>query len=209
MHPHIPFNHDSVSMVIGLVGTTIAPWMQFYMQSAVIEKNLRIEDYKYTLVDVVVGCVATVAVAFFIMVACGSTLFVNGHGTQIADAKDAAIALKPLAGAMASQIFAFGLFVASVFSATILPVATAFYVCEAFGFEAGIERRWKEAPQFYVLYTIILALGAGIILIPNAPLITITLWSQQVNGILLPVVLICMMLLVNNRDIMGSIPVMK
>jgi NRAMP (natural resistance-associated macrophage protein)-like metal ion transporter len=204
IHPHIPLNHDSVSMVIGLVGTTIAPWMQFYMQSAVIEKNLRIEDYKYTLVDVIVGCVATVTVAFFIMVACGSTLFVNGHGTQIADAKDAAIALKPLAGAMASQIFAFGLFVASVFSATILPVATAFYVCEAFGFEAGIERKWKEAPQFYVLYTVILALGAGIILIPHAPLIAITLWSQQVNGILLPVVLICMMLLVNNKEIMGK-----
>ncbi len=204
IHPHFPVNLGSVSLVIGLVGTTIAPWMQFYMQSAVIEKNLRIEDYKYTLIDVIVGCVATVAVAFFIMVACGSTLFVNGHGTQISDAKDAALALKPLAGAMASQIFAFGLFVASVFSATILPVATAFYVCEAFGFEAGIERKWKEAPQFYVLYTIILVLGAGIILTPHAPLITITLWSQQVNGILLPIVLICMMLLVNNKEIMGK-----
>ncbi|KPV43673.1 Nramp family divalent metal transporter [Alicyclobacillus ferrooxydans] len=204
VHPHFPVTLNSVSLVIGLVGTTIAPWMQFYMQSAVIEKKLRIEDYKYTLIDVVVGCVATVAVAFFIMVACGSTLFVHGHGTPIHDAKDAAMALKPLAGAMASQIFAVGLFVASVFSATILPVATAFYVCEAFGFEAGIERKWKEAPQFYILYTVILALGAGIILIPHAPLITITLWSQQVNGILLPVVLISMMLLVNNREIMGK-----
>lgn len=204
IHPQFPVNLGSVSLVIGLVGTTIAPWMQFYMQSAVIEKNLRIEDYKYTLIDVIVGCVATVAVAFFIMVACGSTLFINGHGTQISDAKDAAMALKPLAGAMASQIFAFGLFIASVFSATILPVATAFYVCEAFGYEAGIERKWKEAPQFYVLYTVILILGAGIILIPHAPLITITLWSQQVNGILLPVVLICMMLLVNNKEIMGK-----
>lgn len=203
VHPQFPVNLGSVSLVIGLIGTTIAPWMQFYMQSAVIEKKLRIEDYKYTLVDVVVGCVATVAVALFIMVACGSTLFANGHGTPITDAKDAALALKPLAGALAGQVFAFGLFVASIFSATILPVATAFYVCEAFGFEAGIERKWKEAPQFYILYTVILALGAGIILIPNIPLIPITLWSQQLNGILLPVVLICMMLLVNNKEIMG------
>ncbi|QSO54615.1 Nramp family divalent metal transporter [Alicyclobacillus curvatus] len=203
VHPQFPVNLGSVSLVIGLIGTTIAPWMQFYMQSAVIEKKLRIEDYKYTLVDVVVGCVATVVVAFFIMVACGATLFANGHGTLITDAKDAALALKPLAGALAGQVFAFGLFVASIFSATILPVATAFYVCEAFGFEAGIERKWKEAPQFYILYTVILGLGAGIILIPNVPLISITLWSQQLNGILLPVVLICMMLLVNNKEIMG------
>lgn len=202
--PQFPMNLGSISLVIGLVGTTIAPWMQFYMQSAVIEKKLRMEDYKYTIVDVIVGCVATVAVAFFIMVACGSTLFVHGHGTQINDARDAALALKPLAGPLASQIFALGLFVASVFSATILPVATAFYVCEAFGFEAGIERKWKEAPQFYTLYTVILIIGAAIILIPHAPLITITLWSQQVNGILLPVVLICMMLLVNSKEIMGK-----
>lgn len=201
--PHFPVNLSSISLVIGLIGTTIAPWMQFYMQSSVIEKKLRIEDYKYTIIDVIVGCVATVAVALFIMIACGSTLFVNGHGTAIVDAKDAAIALKPLAGPLASQVFALGLFVASVFSATILPVATAFYVCEAFGFEAGIERKWKEAPQFYVLYTAILIIGAGIILIPHVPLITITLWSQQINGVLLPVVLICMMLLVNNKEIMG------
>jgi Mn2+/Fe2+ NRAMP family transporter len=204
IHPHFSVNLDSVSTVIGLVGTTIAPWMQFYMQSSVIEKGLKIEDYKYTLVDVLVGCVATVAVAFFIMVACGSTLFVNGHGTQINDAKDAAIALKPFAGAFASQVFAFGLFIASIFSATILPIATAFYVCEAFGFEAGIEKEWKEAPQFYSLYTIILIVSAGIILIPHVPLISITLWSQEINGLLLPVVLICIMLLVSNKEVMGE-----
>lgn len=202
--PHFPVNLNSISLIIGLIGTTIAPWMQFYMQSSVIEKKLRIEDYTYTIIDVIVGCVATVTVALFIMIACGSTLFVKGHGTTIVDAKDAAMALKPLAGALASKVFAFGLFVASIFSATILPVATAFYVCEAFGFEAGIERKWKEAPQFYVLYTAILIIGAGIILIPHVPLITITLWSQQINGILLPVVLVCMMLLVNNKEIMGK-----
>jgi Mn2+/Fe2+ NRAMP family transporter len=204
IHPEIKLNFDYVSTVIGMIGTTIAPWMQFYMQSAVIEKGLKVEDYKYTIIDVIVGCVATIVVAFFIIVACGSTLFVNGHGTRIADAKDAAIALKPFAGAMATQVFAFGLFIASIFAATILPVATAFYVCEAFGFEAGIEKKWREAPQFYWLYTAILIISAGIILIPNAPLIPITLWSQRINGILLPIVLICMMLLVNNKEVMGK-----
>ncbi len=204
IHPKVDLNFNYVSTVIGLIGTTIAPWMQFYMQSSVIEKGLKVEEYKYTLIDIVVGCVATVVVAFFIIVACGSTLFVNGHGTQITDAKEAALALKPFAGALASQVFAFGLFVASIFSATILPVATAFYVCEAFGFEAGIEKKWREAPQFYWLYTVILVISAGIILIPNAPLIEITLWSQRINGILLPVILICMMLLVNNKEVMGK-----
>ena len=204
VHPKVELNFNYVSTVIGLIGTTIAPWMQFYMQSSVIEKGLKVEEYKYTIIDIIVGCVATIVVAFFIIVACGSTLFVNGHGTQITDAKDAALALKPFAGAMASQVFAFGLFVASIFSATILPVATAFYVCEAFGFEAGIEKKWREAPQFYWLYTVILIISAGIILIPNAPLIEITLWSQRINGILLPVILICMMLLVNNQEVMGK-----
>ncbi len=202
--PHMEFDFDYISTIIGLIGTTIAPWMQFYMQSAVIEKGLSLEDYKYTIWDVIVGCVATIVVAFFIMVACASTLYVNGQGTRINDARDAAVALQPFAGALASQVFAFGLFVASIFSATILPVATAFYVCEAFGFEAGIDKKWKEAPQFYWLYTVIIVLSAGIILLPNTPLIAISLWSQRINGILLPVVLICMMLLVNNRDVMGE-----
>jgi Mn2+/Fe2+ NRAMP family transporter len=204
VHPDIKLNFDYISTVIGMVGTTIAPWMQFYMQSAVIEKGLKVEDYKYTIIDVLVGCIATIVVAFFIIVACGSTLYVNGHGTNITDAKDAAMALKPFAGAMASQVFAFGLFIASIFSATILPVATAFYVCEAFGFEAGIEKKWREAPQFYWLYTTILIISAGIILIPNAPLIIITLWSQRINGILLPIVLVCMILIVNNKEVMGK-----
>jgi Mn2+/Fe2+ NRAMP family transporter len=176
--------------------------MQFYMQSSVIEKGLKMKNYKYTLVDIVVGCMATVVVAFFIMVACASTLHENG--IVIEEAKDAALALKPLAGEFASQVFAFGLFVASIFSATILPLATAFYVCEAFGFEAGIDKKWDEAPEFYVLYTSILVISAAIILIPNAPLIAISLWTQVINGILLPVVLVCMILLVNNKKIMGE-----
>jgi Mn2+/Fe2+ NRAMP family transporter len=188
IRPQLEINSKSLAMIIGIIGTTIAPWMLFYMQSSVI--------------DIVVGCVATVVVAFFIIVACASTLHVNG--VQILEAKDAAMALKPLAGALASQVFAFGLFIASIFSATILPLACAFYVCEAFGFEAGIDKKWDEAREFYVLYTGILIIGAAIILLPNAPLIYISLWSQVLNGMLLPVVLICMMLLVNNKRIMGN-----
>jgi Mn2+/Fe2+ NRAMP family transporter len=202
IHPQMELNTRSLAMIIGIIGTTIAPWMQFYMQSSVIEKGLKMSHYKYSLIDIVVGCIATVTVAFFIIVACASTLHLNG--IQINEAKDAALALKPLAGALASQAFAFGLFIASVFSATILPLATAFYVCEAFGFEAGIDKKWDEAREFYVLYTGILILAAVIILIPNAPLILISLWSQVINGMLLPVVLICMILLVNNKKIMGK-----
>ena len=202
IHPEMKMNTQSIEVIIGIIGTTIAPWMQFYMQSSVIEKGLKIRQYKYILVDIIVGCLATVVVAFFIMVACASTLHINN--IVINEAKDAAMALKPLAGAISSQVFAFGLFIASIFSATILPLATAFYVCEAFGFEAGIDKKWKEAPQFYWLYTAIIVLGVIIILIPNAPLIAITLWSQIINGLLLPVVLVCMILLVNNKKIMGK-----
>ncbi|MDI3311738.1 MAG: divalent metal cation transporter, partial [Thermoanaerobacterium sp.] len=150
----------------------------------------------------VIGCIATVAVAFFIIVACASTLNVNG--IKINEAKDAAMALRPLAGELASGVFAFGLFIASIFSAAILPVATAFYICEAFGFEAGIDKRLDEAPEFYTLFTAIIIIAVAIILIPHAPLITITIWTQVLNGILLPVVLISMMLLVNNKEIMGK-----
>jgi Mn2+/Fe2+ NRAMP family transporter len=202
IHPQLEINSRSISMIIGLIGTTIAPWMLFYMQSSVIEKGLKMKNFKYSIIDIVVGCTATVVVAFFIMVACASTLHVSG--IEINEAKDAALALSPLAGEFASQVFAFGLFIASIFSATILPLATAFYVSEAFGFEAGIDKKWNEAKEFYVLYTSILIIGAAIILIPNAPLIKISLGSQVLNGMYLPVILICMMLLVNNKKIMGK-----
>ena len=202
INPRMEMSTQGLTMVIALVGTTIAPWMQFYMQSSVIEKGLQMKNYKYTLIDIIVGCVITVVVAFFIMVACGSTLY--PEGIRINEAADAALALKPLAGEIASQVFAFGLFVASVFSATILPLATAFYVCEAFGFEAGIDKKWHEAKEFYILYTGILVLSALIILIPGAPLIQISIWSQVINGILLPVVLVSMIVLINNRKIMGN-----
>jgi NRAMP (natural resistance-associated macrophage protein)-like metal ion transporter len=198
--PTVHFDSEYITTVLGIIGTTVAPWMQFYMQSAVIEKKLKVSDYKYTLWDVVLGCIATVVVAFFIIVACAATLHVNG--IKINEASDAAMALKPLAGALAGQLFAFGLFVASIFSAAILPLATAYYVCEAFGFEAGIDKKFSEAPQFYFLFTIIILIGAGIILIPGAPLIAITIWTQVINAILLPVVLICMMVIINNKEIM-------
>ena len=200
--PEIKVDFTYTAIVIGIVGTTIAPWMQFYMQSAVIEKGLTIEDYKFSIIDVVIGSIATVVVAFFIIVACASTLNVNG--IQITEAKDAALALKPLAGAFASQVFSFGLFIASIFSASILPIATSFYICEALGFEAGVDKKRKEAPEFYSLFTGMILIGAIIILIPYAPLIKIILWSQILNGILLPVVLLSMMLLINNREIMGN-----
>ena len=200
--PTIQWDNAYVTTVLGLVGTTVAPWMQFYMQSSVIEKGITVADYKYTIWDVVVGCVITVVVAFFIIVSCGATLHVNG--IQINEAKDAALALKPFAGALASQVFAFGLFVASVFSAAILPLATAFIVCEAFGFEAGIDKKFSDAPQFYTLFTFTILIAIGIILLPNAPLIAITIWTQVLNAVLLPVVLICMMLIINKSEIMGE-----
>jgi len=202
IHPTFEMNANFLSMVIGIVGTTIAPWMQFYMQSAVIEKGIKIKDYKYALWDVVIGCVLTIVVAFFIIVACGATL--HHQGIVITDAKDAAMALQPLAGAFASTLFALGLFVASIFAATILPLATAFYICEAFGFEAGIDKKMKDAPEFYTFFTAIIVVSVLIILIPGAPLITITIWTQVINGILLPVVLVSMIIIVNKEEIMGA-----
>lgn len=200
--PTMQWDENYVGMVLGLVGTTIAPWMQFYMQSAVIEKRIKIADYKFVIWDVIIGAVGTIVVAFFIVVACASTLHVNG--ISIEQAKDAAMALKPLAGNFAATIFALGLFIASIFSATILPLATAFYVCEAFGFEAGIDKKFSQAPQFYVLITLIIAVAVAVILLPHAPLIQITIWTQVLNAILLPIVLICMMLIINKQEIMGD-----
>jgi len=202
LKPTMHLDAKYLSMVLGIVGTTVAPWMQFYMQSAVIEKGIKIGEYRFALWDVIIGCTATVVVAFFIMVACAATLHKNG--VVINEAKDAAMALKPFAGHFASELFAFGLFVASVFSATILPLATAFYVCEAFGYEAGINKKINEAPQFYALFGFIMTVAVLIILIPGAPLISITIWSQVINAMLLPVVLISMIRMVNNKKIMGQ-----
>lgn len=200
--PSFDFKPSYLMMLIGVVGTTIAPWMQFYIQSAVVEKGIRVEDYKASRLDVIVGCIMTDVVAFFIIVACGATMFI--HGIKINDAKDAAVALAPLAGKHASALFAIGLANASLFAASILPLATAYYVCEAMGWESGIDHDFKTAPQFMWLYTGLIVLGALIILIPNAPLVAIMLISQVVNGALLPFVLIFMLILINKEELMGS-----
>jgi NRAMP (natural resistance-associated macrophage protein)-like metal ion transporter len=200
--PSFSTNSAYIAMFVGLVGTTIAPWMQFYIQSAIVDKGITVKDYKYSRIDVIVGCFITDIVAIFIIVTTAATMHVAG--ISINDAKDAAIALRPLAGQYASILFAFGLFNASIFAATILPLATAYYVCEALGFEAGVDKSFKEAPQFYTLYTIIVILGALIILIPNAPLVLIMLWSQVINGVLLPFVLVFMLVLINNKNLMGT-----
>ncbi|MBJ6723629.1 Nramp family divalent metal transporter [Geomesophilobacter sediminis] len=200
--PSFDFKPSYLMMLIGIVGTTIAPWMQFYIQSAVVEKGIRVEDYGASRLDVIVGCIITDLVAFFIIVACGATLFV--HHVQINDAKDAAVALQPLAGKYASALFAVGLANASLFAASILPLATAYYVCEAMGWESGVDHDFKSAPQFMWLYTGLIVIGALCIMIPNAPLVAIMLISQVVNGALLPFVLIFMLILINKPELMGE-----
>src|SRR2546429_263651 len=190
-------------MVIGVVGTTIAPWMQFYLQSSIVEKGVTRRQYKASRLDVITGCIFTDVVAWFIIVACAATLYVHGYH-KIADAKDAAQALHPLAGDYAYILFAMGLFNASLFAASILPLSTAYTVCEGLGFESGVGKRFSEAPVFYWLYTILIAAGAGVILIPNLPLVRISILSQVVNGIAIPVVLVFMLLLVNKKELMGE-----
>src|SRR6266568_3834501 len=188
---------------IATVGTTIAPWMQFYLQSSIVEKGVTRRQYKTSRLDVITGCIFTDIVAWFIIVACAATLYVHGYH-KIADAKDAAQALHPLAGDYAYILFAMGLFNASLFAASILPLSTAYTVCEGLGFESGVGKRFSEAPVFYWLYTILIAAGAGVILIPNLPLVRISILSQVVNGIAIPVVLVFMLLLVNKKELMGE-----
>jgi len=190
-------------MALGVVGTTIAPWMQFYLQSSVVEKGVSQDQYGASRVDVVVGCFFTDLVAWFIIVACAVTLFAHGH-TQIRDGADAAQALRPLAGDYAYILFALGLLNASVFAASILPLSTAYTVCEGLGFESGVGKRFREAPLFYWLYTVLIVAGAGVTLIPNFPLIRITILSQVINGAVLPLVLVFMLLLINKRELMGK-----
>jgi Mn2+/Fe2+ NRAMP family transporter len=190
-------------MAIGVVGTTIAPWMQFYLQSSIVEKGVTKRHYKASQIDVISGCIFTDIVAWFIIVACAATLYVHGYH-NISDAKDAAQALRPLAGDYAYILFALGLFNASLFAASILPLSTAYTVCEGLGFESGVGMRFSEAPVFYWLYTILIALGAGCILFPNLPLVKIAILSQVINGIAIPPVLIFMLLLVNKEELMGE-----
>lgn len=193
---------DYIITMIGVVGTTIAPWMQFYQQSAVVEKGITIEHYGFSRLDVIVGCIMAIVVAFFIVVACASTIHMQG--LRIETAADAAVALRPLVGKYASTLFAFGLFNASLFAACILPLSTSYYICEGMGWESGIDKNFRQAPQFFWLFTIIIILSAGIILLPNTPLIKIMFLSQVVNGAVLPFVLIFMLLLINDKRLMGE-----
>ena len=191
-------------MAIGVVGTTIAPWMQFYLQSSIVEKGIRVKDYAASRLDVIVGSLFTDIVAWFIIVACAATLFVHGMGA-IQTAADAAEAMRPLAGDYAFILFAFGLFNASLFSASILPISTAYTVCEGLGVESGVDKTFKEAPFFYGLYSLLIAGGAlTVLLLPDAQLINFAILSQVLNGVLLPVVIILMLMLINRSDLMGE-----
>jgi len=191
-------------MAVGVVGTTIAPWMQFYLQSSIVEKGIRVKDYAASRLDVIVGSLFTDIVAWFIIVACAATLYVHGMGA-IQVASEAAEAMRPLAGEYAYILFAFGLFNASVFAASILPLSTAYTVCEGLGVESGVDKKFKEAPFFYWLYTLLIAGGAlTVLLLPDAQLINVAILSQVLNGVLLPVVVILMLMLINRADLMGE-----
>ncbi len=197
-------NQAYLFMVIGVIGTTIAPWMQFYLQSSIVEKGVTKRGFKASRLDVIAGCIFTDVVAWFIIVACAATLYVHGY-RDIKTAADAAGALKPLAGQYAYILFAVGLFNASLFAASILPLSTAYTVCEGLGFESGVGRKFGEAPVFYWLYTLLIAAGAVLVLlIPQERAIHIALQSQVLNGIVLPFVLIFMLLLINKKELMGE-----
>jgi Mn2+/Fe2+ NRAMP family transporter len=202
MLPSFSFDSTYLVILVGVIGTTIAPWMQFYIQAAVVEKGITVKDYTYTKYDVIVGSIMVNLVAVFIVICCAATLHV--HGIKVESAKEAALALAPLAGTWAATLFAIGLLNASLFSASILPLSTAYFICEAFGIEAGIDKSWGEAPSFYWLYTILIVVGAGFMLIPDISLIKVMFWSQVINGVMLPFVLIFMLILINNRDLMGD-----
>jgi len=198
-----PTRDLSLIMLIGLVGTTIAPWMQFYQQAAVAEKGIPLKEFRWSQLDTVTGGVTVCVVAAFIVITCAATLHQSGM-YEINQAEDAAIALKPLAGRHATFLFAFGLLNASLFAASILPLSTAFSVCEGLGWETGVNKQFVEAPQFYTLYSLLIAGGAGLVLIPGLHLVKIMYISQVVNGIVLPIVLFFILILANDRKVMGS-----
>jgi NRAMP (natural resistance-associated macrophage protein)-like metal ion transporter len=207
--PHVTFSHAYALMAVAIIGTTISPWMQFYIQAAVVEKGIRAENYGLSRIDVVSGAIFTDIIAFFIIVASAATIYMHNlhagpHGQiVINDAGDVASALVPIAGKFASLLFALGLLNAAVFTASILPLSTAYYVCEAFGFHAGVENRLGEAPIFYGLYFAQIAIGAVLVILPGAPLLGIIFYSQVLNGVLLPIVLVLMLILINRPRLMG------
>ena len=201
VRPTVSLTAGYVTTLITIVGTTIAPWMQFYLQSSIVDKGIRLRDLRWARLDAYVGSLAAGAIAFFIIVACGATLYPNG--IRVETAKDAALALEPFAGHYATLLFGFGLLNASVFASAILPLSTAYAVCEALGWETGIDRRPREAPGFFAIYTLMILVGATPILLPRAPLVAIMFWSQTLNGLLLPLVLLVMLRLINDPEVMG------
>src|ERR1017187_2656148 len=202
VEPKLMLDPGYIYMLIGMVGTTIAPWMPFYLQSAVVEKGGRAKDYAASRVEVIVGCIVTDVVAFFIIVACAGAIW-SVAPKDINDASEAALGLKPF-GQYAVLLFSAGLLNASIFAASILPLSTAYSVCEGLGFEAGVNRRMREAPVFYFLYTSLIVAGAGVVLIPGFPLVRMILLSQVLNGVLLPLILIFMVILINKKELMGE-----
>src|SRR5438270_2317125 len=200
--PKLLLDSGYIYMLIGMVGTTIAPWMQFYLQSAVVEKGITAKEYAQSRIEVIVGCVMTSVIAFFIIVACAGAIY-TVRPRELQDANEAALGLKPF-GQYAFMLFSAGLFNASIFAACILPLSTAYSVCEGLGFESGVNRRIREAPIFYFLYTLLIVVGAGVVLVPKFPLVKMILWSQVLNGMLLPFVLIFMILLINKKELMGE-----
>jgi len=200
--PTFKFELAYVTIFVTAIGTTIAPWMQFYQQASIVDKGIKPADYAYERIDVIVGSLFAIIVAGFIIIACSSTIFAAGK--HIETAKDAALALAPLAGRYASTLFAFGLLNASVFSAAILPLSTAYLVCEAFGWESGVDKSFSQAPVFFGTYTALIAIGAAIILLPIPSLVQAMMASQTLNGVVLPIILIVMLRLINDRRLMGS-----
>ena len=200
--PQIKWDPEYAVMCIAIIGTTITPWMQFYLQSSIAEKGIKKENYKASRLDVIIGCSITDIISFFVIVTCGALLFPSG--IRINEASEAAVALKPFAGDYASLLFALSLANASLLGAIIVPLATAYYICEAMGWEAGVNKTFKEAPQFMWIYTLTVALAAIVILIPGAPLVFLMVLSSVINGLLLPFVLIFALMLVNNKSLMGE-----
>jgi NRAMP (natural resistance-associated macrophage protein)-like metal ion transporter len=204
--PSGQLNLSWIIMVITVIGTTIAPWMQFYQQASVVDKGLDKKDLVFERIDTGVGNVFLFIAAFAIIVCCAAAFF-NKPGvgaTQIKSAEQAALALAPIAGKYASYLFATGLLFASLFAASVLPLSSAYSVCEAFGWESGIDHSFSEAPKFYLTYTIFIVGGALFVLIPKMPLITVMLISQTINGVLLPIIVTCMLMIIKDREIMGN-----
>ena len=203
-HKSVWREKDYMYTAVAVVGTTIAPWMQFYLQSSIVEKGIRVKDYAASRLDVIVGSLFTDIVAWFIIVACAATLYVHGMG-GIQVASDAAEAMRPFAGNYAFVLFAFGLFNASLFAASVLPLSTAYTVCEGLGLESGVDKSFKEAPIFYWLYALLIAGGAvAVLALPDSKLISMVILSQVFNGVLLPVVIVLMLILINRKDLMGE-----